>query len=1090
MKSFNFVYDDFLSFKNFVETNKIKDSENTLIQIFTSEFLEKDKILKLIKDISSLFPSSQIIGATTDGEIVNENVTVNETVISITEFEKTILKVAAVENQDSRKMGIEITKLLDDENAKVIITFTDGLNINGEEYLKGIEEVNKKIIVAGGMAGDRANFKKTYVFTKDKIISNGAVGVALINKNLKVFNDYEFNWIKLGKGMKVTKSEKNRVYLIDNMPAYDIYKKYLGEDIAKKLPAIGIEFPLIIEKEKESVARAVLAVHKDGSLSFAGNVNEGEIVYLGYGDGISIINESLKLKGKLAKYPIESVFIYSCMARRRFLSDLIEKEIKPLNDIASTAGFFTYGEFFSAKHKELLNETMTIIALSETDKVKKINLKKEKIKTDEHYESLKAILHLLSITVNELNKENEILQAKEESLKLAQDVGHFGSMEFNFYTHKIECSDKAYEIFKVKERAPTIKKFLKRIVDKEKFKNSFRKLKSGDIVTVELKMLRDDGKIINVLLNCKMIYENSKLLKVVVTILDITEIYNLREKNLIQSQILEQINDGVVLLDLEGNIQYWNKGAELLFRYSKEEILGKNADMFFMKDYHINIKNIISLVLKKGFYKKDFLIKIPKLKKEMYVDANFSVLKNHKNEIVGIICFTRDVTQKKIAKNKIKEQSKLLSYQATHDALTSLTNRMFFEMKLEEILKNIDNENMCALLFIDLDNFKEINDTLGHNIGDEVLKEVAKRVSFCIRKDDVFSRLGGDEFTIILRNIQKYENVKVVLKKIFNVLNKKIQINNHEIFPSASIGVALCPKDSTDKDEVIKFADAAMYKAKETGKNRYVFYSPEITKETLKKVSIQHSIRKALENDEFVAYYQPQVDGKDNSIIGMEALVRWMSPEKGLVPPGKFIPVAEKSDLIVEIDNVVMEKAMRDFSRWYKKGLNPGTLSLNLSVKQLDFDNLIDTILKTAKKTDFNLEWLELEVTESLMMNNMELVIKKLNIIHNLGIKIAIDDFGTGYSSLSYLKRLPVDKLKIDKSFVDNLPEDEEDIAISKAIIALSNSLNLKTIAEGVETKAQLDFLVENGCNYIQGYYYSPPVPKEEMEKFLIKKSF
>jgi diguanylate cyclase (GGDEF)-like protein len=510
-----------------------------------------------------------------------------------------------------------------------------------------------------------------------------------------------------------------------------------------------------------------------------------------------------------------------------------------------------------------------------------------------------------------------------------------------------------------------------------------------------------------------------------------------------------------------------------------------------MKEYHINIKNIISLVLKKGFYKKDILIKIPKLKKEMYVDTNFSVLKNHKNEIVGIICFTRDVTQKKIAENKIKEQSKLLSYQSTHDPLTGLFNRRFFEVKLQEVLEDIKNKNTtCALLFIDLDNFKEINDTLGHNIGDEVLKEVAKRLSSFIRSEDVLSRIGGDEFTIILKNIKNPENVKVVVKKIFNAINKEIKIGNNEIFLSASIGITLCPRDSVDKNEAIKFADAAMYKAKESGKNRYEFYSPNITKEALERVSIQYLIRKALENDEFVVYYQPQVDGKSNKIVGMEALVRWINPEEGIIPPGKFIPIAEKSDLIVKIDNCVMKKAMNDFSNWYKKGLNPGTLSLNLSIKQMDFDNLIDTILKTAKKTDFNLEWLELEVTESLMMRNIENVIKKLNIIHDLGIKIAIDDFGTGYSSLSYLKRLPVDKLKIDKSFVDNLPEDEEDIAISKAIIALSNSLNLKTIAEGVETKAQLDFLVENGCDYIQGYYYSPPVPKEEIEKFLIKKSF
>lgn len=461
-------------------------------------------------------------------------------------------------------------------------------------------------------------------------------------------------------------------------------------------------------------------------------------------------------------------------------------------------------------------------------------------------------------------------------------------------------------------------------------------------------------------------------------------------------------------------------------------------------------------------------------------------MKNDNGEVMGIIGFSQDITQKKDVENKLQKQTELLNHQAYHDQLTNLPNRILFDDRLEQSIANSKrHEESFALLFIDLDNFKEINDTLGHNIGDKVLLLIAKKLSTCVRMEDSLSRLGGDEFTIILQNIKTPIAAAEVAQKLLDIINTKLTVNNHEIYISASIGISIYPKDASDKNDIIKFAVSAMYKAKEKGKNSYAFYSVDMTKITFEKVMLQNSMRTAITNEEFIVYYQPQINAKKGVITGMEALVRWKHSSMGLISPIKFIPIAEESGFIIHLDNYVMKQAMQDFTDWYKTGINPGILSLNLSIKQLVNDDFINYLIKIAKEIGFNLNWLELEITETQMMQDPLASIEKLNIISDIGIEIAIDDFGTGYSSLAYLKRLPVDKLKIDKSFIDNLPEDEEDCAISKAVIALAKSLNLKIIAEGVEHQKQKDFLLDNGCENIQGYYYSRPIPKEEMELYL-----
>jgi diguanylate cyclase (GGDEF)-like protein len=384
-----------------------------------------------------------------------------------------------------------------------------------------------------------------------------------------------------------------------------------------------------------------------------------------------------------------------------------------------------------------------------------------------------------------------------------------------------------------------------------------------------------------------------------------------------------------------------------------------------------------------------------------------------------------------------------------------------------------------------LDQFKKINDSLGHHIGDEVLIEVAKRLTNAIREEDTLARLGGDEFTIILKDVKNIQSASTVAQKIIEIIKEPILISSHTLYISSSIGISMYPDDSTNDDNLIKYADAAMYKAKDEGRDNYQFYSSEMTAFAFERVVIESSLKMAIKEEQFEVYFQPQFKATSNKIIGMEALVRWIHPSIGPVSPEKFIPIAEESGLIIEIDNIVMKKAMTQFAKWHSDGLNPGILALNLAMKQLNDKDFIVKLLNTMNITKFKPQWLELEVTEGQVMNNPESSIKKLNKISTMGIEIAIDDFGTGYSSLSYLKKLPLDKLKIDQSFMREIPYNEDDVAITKAIIALGKSLNLKIMAEGVEKKEQKDFLISNGCDYIQGYYYCKPIPAKDITQML-----
>jgi len=555
------------------------------------------------------------------------------------------------------------------------------------------------------------------------------------------------------------------------------------------------------------------------------------------------------------------------------------------------------------------------------------------------------------------------------------------------------------------------------------------------------------------------------------------------------AEVLEQLINtspaAMFVVDKNRHMLFANKSYAEMFGYTQEEVVDINVRKFHVDDesYERFAKTAFNSVSKGNTVETDFQGR----KKDgtliwIYIVGSF--IKNQELVLWTMI----DITKRKEAEKKLLQQQEMLYHQAHHDALTGLANRVLFNDRLEQaIIKAKRNKTKLVLFFIDLDRFKEINDSMGHDIGDEVLKEVTARLESAIRKEDSLARLGGDEFTIIIENLVDVQNVSFLANKILKVLSNPVIIDDNKLYVSSSIGISIYPDDGTSTQNLLKYADSAMYKAKAEGRNNFQFYSSEMTELAFERVVLETSLRVAFENNELVVFYQPQVNGKTNQIIGMEALVRWKHPVMGLISPAKFIPLAESTGFIVEIDRFVMRTAMTQMVKWYEKGLNPGVLAMNLAVKQLQQEDFVSFFENLIKETRCKSEWVELEVTESQIMSKPEEAIKILNKISNIGIELAVDDFGTGYSSLAYLKKLPIDKLKIDQSFVRDLPEDEDDIAIAKAVIALATSLNLDIIAEGVETKEQKDFLVQNGCKNIQGYYYSKPIPAYEFELLLLK---
>lgn len=526
----------------------------------------------------------------------------------------------------------------------------------------------------------------------------------------------------------------------------------------------------------------------------------------------------------------------------------------------------------------------------------------------------------------------------------------------------------------------------------------------------------------------------------------------------------DSASEAIMIIDPNGLITTVNQGFSDITGYSEDEVVGATPKIFDIGNHEM-----WDTISKEGKWKGE--LQNTRKNGDLYEESlTLNAVRDNQGKIINYVGVFSDITESKASQSKL---NKLVN----HDTLTGLPNRRLMNELLNHALKRGEREqHKTAVLFIDLDRFKTINDSLGHQVGDKLLFEVSSRVSLCIRESDVVARLGGDEFLVMMNFITKSDDAAIVAQKIIQEVQREFIIDGHEIFIGASIGISISWQDGNDVDSLIKAADIAMYQVKNRGKNNYCFYSEDLSTHAIERFTLENELRHALERHQFELYYQPQVSISDGQIIGAEALIRWHHPELGLVSPDKFIPVAEETGLIVQIGEWVLRQAALQMIDWQGQDFAIQWIAVNVSGVQVMKGNFADTVYGIIIETDCDPSMIELEITESTVMQNTEYVIDTFKRIKKLGISLAIDDFGTGYSSLSNLKRLPLDKIKIDKSFVKDLPDDLDDAVIANTINAMARSLGFNVIAEGVETKEQADFLNNIGCNQAQGYLYGKPV--------------
>jgi len=536
--------------------------------------------------------------------------------------------------------------------------------------------------------------------------------------------------------------------------------------------------------------------------------------------------------------------------------------------------------------------------------------------------------------------------------------------------------------------------------------------------------------------------------------------------------------EAIVITDIQNNIIQINKAFTEITGYSPEEVAGKNPRILKSGRHGQDFYHAMwEILLKTGSWQGEVMDR--RKNGEVYPKwLSINVVRDEKGDISNYIALFSDITERKASYERIQ-------HLAHFDALTNLPNRALLNEHLDMAIAVAKrNQTQLAIVFLDLDRFKIVNDSLGHHAGDLLLQIVSDRLKSCVRETDTVARLGGDEFVVLLGCIRESSDAARVAQKVVEAIAIPFILDGNEVNIGASIGIGIYPDNGLDSPTLIKNADAAMYHAKEHGRNNYQFFSSVMNDKAFEQMALENDMRWALKREEFFLHYQPQIDALTGKIVGVEALIRWQHPKRGLVPPFNFIPLAEKSGLIVAIGEWVIKTACAQNVAWQKEGLAPILTAVNIAAQQFKQKDFRESVIQILDDTGLAPHLLELEITESAIMENAESMLDTLHSLKEIGLHLSIDDFGTGYSSLSYLKHFPIDKLKIDRSFVMDITNDSKNNAIVETIIHLGHNLKLKVIAEGVETAEQLATLKELRCDEIQGYFFSRPLSAQDLITF------
>jgi diguanylate cyclase (GGDEF)-like protein/PAS domain S-box-containing protein len=685
--------------------------------------------------------------------------------------------------------------------------------------------------------------------------------------------------------------------------------------------------------------------------------------------------------------------------------------------------------------------------------------------------------------ITEYKQAEEKLLSSESNLAEAQRISHLGSWEWDLKTNGILCSEEMFRIAGLLPQAgeitlDTFKSFL-HPGEVEKIFQVIQRNTGHPTTNIEHLILRPNGEIRNVSSRIRAYRDEfGRPLRLLGSVQDITERKQAEAKIHLQAAALESAVNGIVITDIEGNILWANPSFVQMTGCAIEEFNARSVSLF---DYGSKDPNVVREIRDSIRNNKSWSGEIVNVRSdgtEYVIDMTITPVIGQKGEITHYVSISQDISEK-------VEVKKQLEYLATHDSLTSLPNRLLFKDRLSHALTMAKRTGQQgAIFFIDLDDFKSVNDVFSHMVGDELLILLARRIRGCLRESDTISRISGDEFAILLEDIDLF-NVDIVAQKVLKSLSEPAKVNDNTIVITASIGISLFPQGGDTISVLMKNADLAMYQAKENNKNTFEYFNHEMASKIEGQMDLLTYLRFALKNDIFILFFQPQVNCETGEVVGAEALLRLPHPTRGWIPPSEFIPLAEKTDIILLLDEWVIHTACRKKRELLDSGIPDFNLSINISNRQLGQANLINMLKDAIRVNDLDPAYLELEISESSAFKNVDITIKTLDDLKALGIKLAIDDFGKGFSSLNYLANFPLDVLKIDLSFAQHIPASRSHIGIVKGIIAIAKSMGIAVIVEGVENNEQLKFFMKNGCKIMQGYFYSPAISVNELAKIL-----